>query len=223
MTPYYDQDGITIYHARGEDVLPTLGRVDAVIADPPYGIRHDGDYTRFTGGVVASTCHHAAIAGDDEPFDPAWLLSLRANTVLFGANCYSDRLPLGSWLVWDKRSPGGVKNVMSDGEVAWWSRGHGVYIHAHSWDGFNRASERGTAHHPTQKPVALMSWVIQRVTKPGDLIFDPYMGSGPIPAAALRLGRRCVACEVVEAYCEIAANRLRQSVLPLVNVGEAGA
>jgi len=215
VRPYFERDGIVLYHGRCEDVLPMLPRLVTVIADPPYGIGHDTDYTRFTGGVAASFSRHAPVAGDDERFDPSWLLNLSGNVILFGANCFSDRLPLGSWLVWDKRSPGGGKNVMSDGEAAWWSRGHGLYLFAHTWDGFNRASERGTAHHPCQKPIALMRWVIGKTTKPGDFIFDPYMGSGPIAAAAQQMGRCYIGCEVEERYVAIAARRLSQSVMPL--------
>ena len=218
MTPLYDRDNVTIYVGRAEDVLPRLSGITAIVSDPPYGVGFDTDYTRFTGGVSASTSTHAAVAGDDVPFDPGLLLSKARNVVLFGANCYSDRLPRGSWLVWDKRMPTG-ENLLSDGEVAWWSRGHGVYIYSHMWNGFQRASERGTAFHPTQKPVALMRWVIGRCTKPDDVICDPYMGCGPVLLAARDLGRRCIGIELKEEYAEIAARRLSQQVLPL---GEGG-
>jgi hypothetical protein len=104
----------------------------------------------------------AAVAGDAEAFDPDPLLKIGGQQMLFGANRYSDRLPCGTWLIWDKRTPTGSKGVMSDAEVAWWSKGRGVYLYTHTWDGFNRASERFTPLHPTQKPVALMRWCLQR-------------------------------------------------------------
>ena len=213
--PYYDRDGIRIFHARCEDVLPHVdpASVGLLLTDPPYGIDHDTDYRRFTKGAVAGNAHQR-IDSDAEPFDPAPLLRF-PRAILFGANCFSDKLPTGSWIVWDKRSPGGGKNVMSDAEVAWFSHGHGVYIHSHAWDGFNRASERGAAYHPTQKPVALMRWIIERWTEPGDLVLDPYMGSGPIAQACYELGRRYIGCEVVEDYCATAVKRLSQQVLPL--------
>jgi hypothetical protein len=216
MRPYFERDGIVIYLGRWEEVLPTLAvRPSLLLTDPPYGIAHDTDYTRFTGGVAASFSSHAAIAGDATPFDPTPLLTLAPRVILWGANCYSDRLPQGSWLVWDKRAPGGAKNVMSDAEVAWFNQGHGVYCFSHTWDGFNRASERGTAYHPTQKPVALMRWVLSRWSQPGDLVLDTYAGSGPIAKAAMELGRQYVGIELEERYCEIAARRLSQMVLPL--------
>ena len=215
--PYFQDESCTIYHGDCRELLPLIGAVDLVLTDPPYGVDFDTDFTRFTGGVAAPTGSHAAVHGDAEPFDPA-LLSGYKRRIMFGANCYSDALGRGSWIVWDKRAPGGSKNVMSDGEVAWYSQGHGVYIWSHTWDGFNRASERGTAYHPTQKPVALMRWVLERWSKPGELILDPFMGSGPVARASRDLGRRYIGIEIEERYCEIAAKRLAQAVLPGMEV-----
>lgn len=223
VKPYYEHGGITIIHGDCRDVLPTLRGVDIVLADPPYGDDHDTDYTRFTGGKLRRDgsdkprYHHAAVAGDDNAFNPHSLLCIGIQQMLFGANRYSDALPCGSWLIWDKRTPTGSKGVMSDAEVAWWSRGRGVYIYQHFWDGFNRESERGSRLHPTQKPVALMRWCLLRAKlKPGALVVDPYMGSGPVVQACKELGYRCIAIELVEEYCEIAARRLSQEVMELI-------
>jgi DNA modification methylase len=120
-------------------------------------------------------------------------------------------------LVWDKRPPTGAANLLSDAEIAWYSRGYGVYIFDHTWNGFNRASERQTAYHPTQKPVALMRWCLQRAKlKPNALVFDPYMGSGPIAQACKELGYRYIGCELSELYCQRAVNRLQQEIMELV-------
>ena len=78
-----------------------------------------------------------------------------------------------------------------------------------------RASEQERRVHPTQKPVALMRWIIQNWTQHGHLVLDPYMGSGPVLVAAKELGRRAIGVEIEERYCEIAAKRLAQGVLPL--------
>lgn len=207
--PYYQQGGISIYHADAKDLLPLIpvGLVSLVLTDPPYGIAWDTDYRRFSGGAEAERSAYEAISNDQEPFDPLPLMRFKRQ-VLFGANAFSNKLPLGSWLVWDKRAAGGEKAVLSDGEVAWYSEGHGVYIFSHTWDGFNRASERGSKLHPTQKPVMLMRWIINRWTKPGDLVLDPFMGSGPVAAACQQLGRRYVGIELVEEYCRAAVGRL---------------
>ncbi len=201
--PFYDRDGITIWCGDCLEVMPGLDDIDSLISDVPYGIDFNTDYTRFSGG--ASEQHrHRHIAGDDKAFDPLHLLKHR-RVVLFGANTFS--LPIGAYLVWDKRTPGANKNVMADAEIAWMNNGHGVYIFEHAWDGFNRASERGTNYHPAQKPVAVMQWIIQKA-KPQGLICDPYMGSGSTLVAAQREGRQAVGIELDESYCQIAVERL---------------
>lgn len=222
MQPYYEANGITIYH--GDCRAITLPEKPAlVLADPPYGDDHDTDYTRFSGGTLRRDgsdkprYHHAAIEGDQADFDPSPLIALNTQTILWGANRYSDKLSTGSLLIWDKRTPSGSKGVMSDAEVAWWSHGRGVYIFTHMWDGFNRASERDPKVHPTQKPVALMRWCLTRAKlAPGALVYDPYMGSGPIAKACKQLGYRYIGVEIVEQYCETTALGLQQEVMELV-------
>lgn len=69
--------------------------------------------------------------------------------------------------------------------------------------------------HTTQKPAALMRELVSLFTDPGDLILDPFMGSGTTLRAAKDLGRRAIGIELEERYCEIAAKRLEQEVLAL--------
>ena len=90
-------------------------------------------------------------------------------------------------------------------------------VYNHPWHGMLRASERGVKRsHPTQKPVALMRWCLQRARlAPGALVYDPYMGSGPVAQACKELGYRYIGVELVEAYAEIAARRLSQEVMAL--------
>jgi site-specific DNA-methyltransferase (adenine-specific) len=68
----------------------------------------------------------------------------------------------------------------------------------------------------TQKPVALMRWCLLRAKlAPGALVYDPYMGSGPIAKACKELGYRYIGVELIEQYCEAAALRLQQEVMEL--------
>jgi DNA modification methylase len=216
MTPYYERDGIVIFHADCREVLPTLepGSVDLVLTDPPYGMNNDCDYTRFTPGP--NTDHHAngnagrwhpQVVSDDEPFDPTpWLAFPRV--ILWGWNHYAARLPIGTTLVWLKRYDDGFGSFLSDAEVAWMKGGHGVYARRDvSLQGQSRHR-----HHPTEKPVGMMSWCIGKAGGTGTIL-DPYMGSGPVGVAAMLAGRPYIGIEIEERYCEIAAKRLSQEVL----------
>ena len=126
------------------------------------------------------------------------------------------------WIIWDKldglttskREVGFSDNA--DVEMAWTNLGGPARLLRHRWTGLLQASEIGQPRvHPTQKPVALMAQIIEWRTLPGDLVLDPYMGSGPVLRAAKDLGRRAIGIEIDERYCEIAARRLAQDVLDL--------
>jgi len=208
--PYFEHDGVTIYHADCRDVLPA---VDPADVDLP-----SGKSTHVGKQRVAKANTYAPVAGDDAPFDPTHLLRYK-RLVLWGGNHYADKLPASpSWLVWDRVS--GTSDT-ADAELAWTNLGGTVRTFAYMWNGVCRAGEKEThGWHPTQKPVALMAWIIDRWTDPGDLILDPYMGSGPVAAAAYQLGRRYIGVELVKEYCDAALRRLAQPVLGLTATGE---
>lgn len=211
MKPYYVDESVTLYHGDALKILPEIdtSNVDAVVTDPPYGIDFDTDYTRFTSGFGTPRNTHKPIQGDSRPFDPSPFLSYK-RVVMWGGNCFSERLPLGTWLVWDKRFDNGTA-FLADAEVAWMKGGHGVYIKAQTWQGCVRSEP---VQHPTQKPVALMEWCIEKCkTPPGGMVLDPYAGSGTTLVAAKLTGRRAIGIEIEERYCAIAAERLRQGVL----------
>ncbi len=99
-------------------------------------------------------------------------------------------------------------------ELAWSNVAQTPQLFNHYWrDWLRRASERGSRLHPALKPVSLMKWVLGNWTVPGDLILDPYMGSGPVAQACHEMGRRYIGIEIEEKYCEIAVDRLAQGVL----------
>ncbi len=232
MKPYYDEDGITIYHGDCLEIAPALDYA-AVVSDPPYGMNADTDSRRFSGGKYGTTSgaagirngrnpgkNHARVVGDDEPFDPTPWID-REWVVLFGANHFAARLPVGTTLVWIKRSDDLFGSFLSDAEVAWRKGGHGVYCYRKQFPPPSRMKEVGASScpHPTQKPEGLMRWCIQRSGAPDDaVILDPYMGSGTTLVAARLEGRKAIGIEIEERYCEIAAKRLAQGVLPF---GEA--
>jgi site-specific DNA-methyltransferase (adenine-specific)/modification methylase len=203
----------TLYCADCIDILPTLGKVDAVITDPPYGI----DLAKISGTGRnrwnSGTNYGFSIVGDDAPFDPSpWLKFEKC--VLFGGNHFGGRLPDAScWLVWDKRD-GGTSDSCADCELAWTNLKGPARLYSQKWRGMVRAGEENVALggirvHPAQKPVALMSWVIEQCKLPaGSLILDPYMGSGTCGVSAVRAGYRYIGIEIERRYFEIACERI---------------
>ena len=219
MEPYYQDDAVALYLGDCYEGMAELDLLafDACITDPPYGIGFEiGARRQVVGNTPNCTGRmggYGPVHGDDKPFDPAPFIDFPM-VVLFGANHYADRLPASAgWLVWDKSEGGkGPSNSFADFELAWTNQHHPL-LFRHLWKGLCRASESSPKNphvHPTQKPVALMRWVLEQFTTEGDLIFDPFCGSGPIPRAAQELGRRCVAFEINERYAEAAARRCAQ-------------
>jgi site-specific DNA-methyltransferase (adenine-specific) len=199
---------IQLYLGDCLDILPTLepGSVDAVVTDPPYGISHRSG--GGTGGKWDFVRHQGvSITGDDSPFNPAPLLELDIPLLLWGANFYSDKLPGGGWIIWDKRP--GIENMQfnrSDSELAYLSGTKTVKTIRYLWHGICRDGEIGEHYHPTQKPVAVMEKCLTFVE--GQTILDPFMGSGTTGVACVRLGRKFIGIEKEERYFEIAVKRI---------------
>lgn len=216
--PWYEANGITIYHGDCRDVLPALDVGDAaLVSDPPYGI----SYSSSSRSVAATARDHDGIVGDDEPFDPAWLLGMPwRRRVLFGANHYARRLPDSAcWVVWDKLdglvSTRGIGfNDSADCELIWTDLNAPARLVRLRWIGMLKGSEATERRvHPTQKPVALMGRLLNWLCDPAWTVIDPYRGSGTTLRAAKDSGRRAIGIEIEERYCEIAARRLEQGVL----------
>ena len=213
MTPYYQDAWVTIYHGDCREVLPRLGEIGVIVADPPYGISLETAYRMRGRGRLAQCVDYPEVTGDDKPFDPAFVLALDVPTVLWGANYFNQHLPAASgWLVWDKRCDR-MQNDQADGELAWTNFVKGVRIFHHEWNGFRRESEIGESYHPTQKPVMLFNWILTgRWFPAAGVIVDPFYGSGPCLRAAKDLQRHAIGIEIEERYCEISAKRLSQEV-----------
>ena len=197
----------TLYHGDCLEILPTLPKVDAVVTDPPYGISHKSG--GGTGGKWANVKHQGVkIAGDEKEFDPSPWLALGVPVVMWGANFFSNRLPGGGWLVWDKRP--GIEDMIfnrSDAELAYFSGTKTVKTIRHLWHGICRDSEVGEHWHPTQKPVAVMAGCLKHLPK-AQTILDPFMGSGTTGVACMNLGRKFIGIEIEERYFTIACERI---------------
>jgi DNA modification methylase len=217
VKPYYERDGITIYHGDCREILPALDAVGLVLTDPPYGIGLDTDNSRFSGGTDGNIAKRgkgvgsaggAPITNDETPFDPSFLVHIGSHQVIWGWHNFPDRLPPGACLVWLKRYDEAFGSFLSDAETAWMSKGHGVYCRR---DLSNNAIANERAH-PTQKPVGLMRWCLSFFPN-AETVLDPFMGSGSTLVAAELECRRAIGIEIEERYCEIAAKRLSQRVM----------
>lgn len=208
--PYYEDDSVQIVHGDCREVLPALSPVDLVVADPPYGMSFVSNH-RGT--------KHAPIVGDDEL--PIELISLAVAKTTRAAYifCRWDNLHQmpkpRSVLAW-------VKNN--------WSMGDLEHEHGRQWEAICfyvadehefvtrpsdviHAARTGNNLHPTEKPVDVIQAIL--AANVGELVLDPFMGSGTTLVAAKNLGRKAIGIEIEERYCEIAALRCSQEVLAL--------
>jgi|TARA_R110000824_G_scaffold205189_1_gene389962 site-specific DNA-methyltransferase (adenine-specific) len=208
VQPYYEQDGITIYHGDCKDVLPTLPCVDLVLTDPPYGIQYVSNKREVK---------YDKIYGDHAlPIDQIQK-SIRKATSATYVFCRWDNLsampPPRSVLVW-------VKNN--------WSMGDLKHEHGRQWEAICfypgpkhefttripdviHANITDNVYHPTEKPEELFQALM--LANVGQTILDPFMGSGTTLVAAKRLGRTAIGIEQEEKYCEVAVKRLQQGAL----------
>lgn len=206
----------TLYLGDARAILPTLGILAAIVSDPPYG----QGYVHSGGGRAVSnaptskayTRHSVSVVGDDAPFDPAHLLGAAEQVILWGAHRFHERLPGGTWLVWDK-VPTGKARSQGDGEAAWKndSPPRAMRIIRHLWDGVcveDRADLADGRVHPMQKPVAVMAWCVGMTS---GTVCDPYMGSGATGIACVRAGRSFIGIEIEPRYFDIACRRIEEA------------
>lgn len=214
----------TLYNADWMDLLEelTTRKIACVVTDPPYGIGESNKKALSRGnapGAMAAPIDYGEFDWDQFPISDAaisGLLTVAPQQVIFGGNYYADKLPASSgWIVWDKMNGA---NDFSDCELAWTSYSRGVRIIRYLWQGMIKAKPE-QRYHPTQKPLAVMEWVIDNYTKPDTLILDPYMGSGTTGVACVRLGRDFVGVERDPRYFAVAQERIAQATrqIPLID------
>lgn len=196
----------TLYHADCMDVIPLLGKVDAVVTDPPYGIK----YKSPSGKGKTFRGNYDVIEGDDKEFDPSPFLGFD-DVIMWGANHYANKLPNSAkWITWDKRC-GMAPNNNSDCEMAWCKNGGSARHISHLWNGMLKDSERSDQRqHPTQKPIAVMEFCLKQLPD-SKVIYDPYMGSGTTGVACIKVGKSFIGVEMDKKYFDIACQRIRDA------------
>lgn len=184
-----------------------------IVTDPPYGIGYRGRSGSKASISTTGKRSTEAVYGDGEPFEPAlWLEHPCAFT---GAQHFHERLPGGSFHVWNKRGPY-KPLVQSDGDLIWISGPkRPLRIVDLVWRGICRTTENTEPIvHPTQKPVALMEWIIRELLAAEEMatgpIVDPYMGSGTTGVAAINCGEPFIGIEAVESHFTSACQRIER-------------
>ena len=226
IRPYYEQDGIVIYHADSRDVLPMLPSVSLVVTDPPYvfGIASTAQEGKSGGwgdlmnsAVWYATwlreCHRLT----ENSQGAAWVFNSWRSFPVLARAAYEARWGIESLLVWDKDwiGPGGQRGLRPSYELA------ALFCHPqfaladrglpdiwkHQW------SSQKPNGHPAEKPVDLHRRIIRE--SGGGLVLDPFLGSGTTLVAAKAEGCAAIGIEIEERWCAVAAERLAQDVLPL--------
>jgi DNA modification methylase len=190
--PYYEQDGITMYHGDCADVMASLRSeaIDLVLTDPPYPDYHQTTYTQTS--IEA-------------------LRELNCRQMVFWSAKAEFPLTYSAIHIWDKTIGSGSEYERIFERNG--SRNFHVYRdHVINSSLAARFMSDVFTEHPSQKPIRLMRRLVKLCPEQG-LILDPFMGSGTTLRAAKDLGRRAIGIEIVERYCEIAAKRLAQGVL----------
>jgi site-specific DNA-methyltransferase (adenine-specific) len=247
VTPYYDEDGITIYHGKCEEVLSSLDlEVNVTVTSPPYNqMSRMGDRGGMHGGGKWVRQNETTAYEDDMPEDEyaAWLISVAAHcaavTVPGGSMFYNhkvryrDGVPLHPLelvrsfegfrlrqeVIWHTGAVAFNARMFApcDERIYWLVAGEDN----HKWNqeaaGFmsiwRMTPPSSIDGHPCPYPIELPTRCIVAASDPGDLVLDPFMGSGTSMRAAKDLGRRGIGVEMREDFCEIAAKRLAQGVL----------
>ena len=189
--------------------------VDAVITDPPYGVGRDEGFEGFGGfGTPIARTRYFGNWDKTRPdkiyFDEMQRISNLA--LIFGGNYFADYLPVsGHWVVWDKKQ---TMPTFGDCELVWTnSKRKSIKWIQREWNGL--LGKEDTRQHATQKPIKIMTWLIENYTKDIDTIFDPFMGSGTTGVACVQLGRNFIGCEIDPGYFAIAEKRIAEAQLQM--------
>lgn len=201
MTFRVEQIGdCTLYLGDCRDILPTLGPVDAVVTDPPYGIAATWKGGRGSGwgkarveAALRNEWDHAAPQA--EVFD--LLRSMSREQIIWGGN-YFPLPPSRCWFVWNKPE----RNFsLAEAELAWTNRDSVVRV-------IDAPRSEPGRQHPTQKPVSVMMWSVEKTV---GTVLDPFMGSGTTGVACVNLGRAFIGIERETTYFDIACRRIEDA------------
>jgi DNA modification methylase len=200
----------TLYLGDCREILPTLGKVDAVVTDPPYGIGADKGHSgaRSFNGSKPIPQNSYDDEWDDTRPDPTIfkaILDISERQIIWGGNYFADLLPAqGKWLWWDKCQ---TMPTYGDGELAWTNL-EGTVPKKFTYANNKLFADRVERFHPTQKPLPLINWCLRFVD---GTVLDPFMGSGTTGVACAKLGRKFIGIEIEPKYFDIACRRIEKA------------
>ena len=190
----------------GLKALPNKS-IDLILTDPPYGKKAD----KGTNGFGAAKNRRYA-GGWDGMIPPPELFNemfrVAKNLIIFGGNYFGHLLPPSNcWIFWDKKGDVAFQNPFADGELIYTTFKKPVKRIVFKQQGFITDS-KDKRYHPTQKPTELVQQLIEMFSEPGQLICDPFLGSGTTAVAAVNSGRHYIGYEIDPGYFQICCDRL---------------
>lgn len=184
---------------------------DLAIVDVPYGIGENGD-KNHTRSRLAIAKDYKAFSGNDlkSPDDDYFkeLFRVSKNQIIFGANHFISKIPFDSscWIVWDKDNG---NSDFADCELAWTSFDTAVRKVKYRWNGMLQENMKNKEKriHPTQKPVALYEWILNKYANAGDVILDTHVGSASSLIACRNTNHKFIGFELDKHYFELSMKR----------------
>lgn len=185
---------------------------DLAIVDPPYMDVFNTDNWVETCAKQKSYKNRQDTLTDKKPNDKYFveLRRVSKNQIIWGGNYFT--LPISrGWICWYKSKQ---DNYFSDAELAWTSYDKILKVFEYVWSGMlqQNMKDKEVKIHPTQKPVALYKWLLDKYAKEGDKILDTYLGSGSIAIACHDYGFELTACELDREYYDASVKRIKNHI-----------
>ena len=205
----------TLYLGDCFDVMREIATygIDLILADPPYGIGESNEKNLTRGHKGIKPTNFGNYTWDQKKLDQSYfyeMLRISKNQIIFGGNYYTDFLHnTNCWIVWDKNNTGDF----ADCELAWTSFNTAVRKFKYTWNGMLQENMMNKENrvHPTQKPIPLMEWIIDKYSTHNQTVLDPFMGSGTTGVACANLHRQFLGIELEPKYFEIACKRIEDA------------
>ncbi len=230
MKPYYQDERaqITIYHGCAKEILPTIGKVDHIITDPPYSERTHKGHDAVVGIMGNKLLGYSALSDSDvsalakifTSVCDGWIVWMSDHVLQRAIESELDELGRYVFAPLPFYAPGSRFRLCGDGPCSWsiwitvartakqcrWGTLPGGYVSGPGWS---------DSQHMGGKPTQLMRLLVRDYSRQGDLVADPFCGAGTTLVACKELGRRAIGCDIDEAACEKTAKRLENTPMPL--------